>query len=221
MLCRIFHSQCVQPARTLQLSYRTAQGSGTETGFTEAGCARWCSLYVVRICLCAHVGAPVWECLFVLVFAVFPRMRMCVFSEWRCGAAAGQTCFGTGTGCSQTALLPKDGTSQSQLMMCERRGEQIRTAIPQHELMLDAHVHTHTHTHTCVDTPRLTGPGLSPVKRSDCQLMFIPQQSHLSSAATYYCHPWIYTAELKGSPAWRLGEDSSGFCVSLTSELTT
>lgn len=41
-------------------------------------------------------------------------------------------------------------------MMCERRGEQIRTAIPQHArhgLTFDAHVHTHIH------TPRLTGPG--------------------------------------------------------------
>lgn len=54
--------------------------------------------------------------------------------------------------------LPKYGAPQSQLMMCERRGEQIRTAIPRHrhEPMFDAHVHTHTHTrkHTKTDKSR-------------------------------------------------------------------
>lgn len=32
----------------------------------------------------------------------------------------------------QTVWLPKYGAPQSRLMMCERRGEQIRTVIPQH-----------------------------------------------------------------------------------------
>lgn len=40
--------------------------------------------------------------------------------------------------------LPKDRKLQSQLMMCESRGEQIRTAIPERELMFDAHVRRHT-----------------------------------------------------------------------------
>lgn len=74
MLCRIFYSQGVQPARTLQLSYRTAQGSGTEAGFTAAGCvrrARTDARFLRRSNL-HHVGAPACWCLFVLVFAVFP-----------------------------------------------------------------------------------------------------------------------------------------------------
>lgn len=83
MLCRIFHSQGVQPARTLQLSYHTAQGSGTETGFTAAGSSLlgeargWAG--GVRICLCAHVGASMCECLFVLILAVC--VCMCVFAK--------------------------------------------------------------------------------------------------------------------------------------------
>lgn len=82
MLCRIFYSQGVQPARTLQLSYRTAQGTGTEAGFTAAGCVRRArpDACFLRRSNLHHVGAPVWWCLFVLVFAVFPCVcvRVCV-----------------------------------------------------------------------------------------------------------------------------------------------
>lgn len=82
--------------------------------------------------------------------------------------------------------------------------------------------HTHTHTHKQQSRLRLTGPGfffsLFYYLQSDCQVMFIPVQSHLSSR----CHPRMQTAELKGSAA----RDSSGFLffffffgVSLTSEV--
>lgn len=58
----------------------------------------------------------------------------------------------------QTVRLPKDGALQSQLMMCERRAEQIRTVIPQRELMFDVCVcmctHTRTQAHARVHTHR-------------------------------------------------------------------
>lgn len=66
MLRKLFHSQGVQPAWTLQTSYHTAQGSGTETGFTAAGCV--CAR---RGSLRERVGAHMCECLFVLIFAVY------------------------------------------------------------------------------------------------------------------------------------------------------
>lgn len=93
----------------------------------------------------------------------------------------------------------------------ERRGDKNSySSACRHELTFDGTcAHTHARMHR--RTPKLTGPGLSPVKRSGCRWMFIHQQRHPSSAATNYCHPRIYTAELKGSPAWRLGEDSNGF----------
>lgn len=177
----------------------------------------WCSNLSVCTCRCFYVWVLICACI-CKIFFFFPAC-VCVCLQTLLWSSSWTDLFWDWNWVLQTVWLPKYGAPQSQLMMCERRGEQIRTAIPQHA---DTSWRlTHMCTHTRTDTPRLMGPGLSPVKRSDCQLMFIHRQRHLSSAATYYCHPRIYTAELKGSPAWRLWEDSSGFCVSLTSELTT
>lgn len=49
------------------------------------------------MCPCAHVGAFLCECLFVLIFAVFIfSVCVCVYERF-CGLPAEQTCFGTGT----------------------------------------------------------------------------------------------------------------------------
>lgn len=83
MLCRIFLSQGVQPARTLQLSYHTAQGQRhRDRIYCSWMCARVRTLLGeegadgVRICLC--VGASMCERLFVLIFAVFLSVCVCV-----------------------------------------------------------------------------------------------------------------------------------------------
>lgn len=240
MLCRIFHSEGVQPARTLQLmlSHSLGQrhrdriycswmgarvhthacflGVGGGGGVLESVCMHMS----VHLCVSAYL------CLYLQFFLLrFVCLCVCVLCLW-CSSWTDLFFFsGTGIlGAPNSVAAKVRSAAAVPANDVWWRGEQIRTAIAQRadttSWRFDAHVHAHARRHTHAHTPRLTGPGLSAVKRSDCQLMFIHRQRHLSSAATYYCHPRIYTAELKGSPAWRLGEDSGGFCVSLTSELT-
>lgn len=141
MLCRIFHSQGVQPARTLQLSYHTAQGSGTDTGFTAAGCVHVCTLTLafrwwwwwwgrrsnlsVCTCRCSRCVSA-YLCLYLQFFPACVCWRT---PPWRSSRA---DLFRDWNEVLQTVWLPTCGAPQSRLMMCERRGEQIRTAIPQH-----------------------------------------------------------------------------------------
>lgn len=223
MLCRIFLSQGVQPARTLQLSYHTAQGSGTETGFTAAGCVHaearfflrrgwgwWCSNPSACTCRCFYVWVLI--CAYICsLFSACVWMRLWS-SSWN-GLVSG---LELGAPNSVAANLRSAAVPVNDVW--EERGADKDSyfSARRHELTFDAHVHTHAQTHR--------DWRVQVYLQSNGQAawwMFIHRQRHLSSAATYYCHPRIYTAELKGSPAWRLGDDSGGFCVSLTSELTT
>lgn len=156
-------------------------------------------------------------CVWVLICAYICSFSLCVcVYECFCGVAAEQTCFGTGTTNSVAAKVRSAAVLVNDVW--EERGadKDSYSSARRHELTFDAHVRTHAQTHR--------DWWVQVYLQSNGQTawwMFIHRQRHLSSAATYYCHPRIYTAELKGSPAWRLGEDPSGFGVSLTSELTT
>ncbi len=152
MLCRIFHSEGVQPARTLQLSYHTAQGSGTETGFTAAGCVhvctptlafrcRWgCWNLSVCTCGCTHVWAH--NCAYI---CSFPPAYVCVclclrWSSWT-DLFSG---LDLGAPNSVAAKVRRAAVPVNDVWW---RGEQIRTAIPQHAKTSRRFRRTCAHTH--------------------------------------------------------------------------
>lgn len=220
MLCRIFYSQGVQPVkRTLQLSHSPGQ-QHRDRIYSSWVCVHVCAHQSwlsgadgVQICLCAHVGASMWECSFVLMFAAFlcVHVIVCVLMNAAVVQQTNSLVLGLDLGAPvcQTIAVPVND-------VWEERGadKDSFSSAHRHEPMFDAHVHTHAKTHQdCRVQVYLQSNGQT---ASRCFLT----GRHPSSAATYYCHPRRHTAELKGSPAWRLGEDSSGFCVSLTSELT-
>ena len=149
------------------------------------------------------------EGLFVALLAVSLRVRVHV-----CIYAAEQTRF------LDWDMLPWRRAPQSWLMMCERRGEQIRTAILQHRdtSCRLTHTHTHTHKHTETDESRSIS---SRTVRLAVNVYSLPETPIILFHIQHHGHPPTDTAELKGRAASRLREDSSGSCVSLTSELTT
>ena len=177
------------------------------------------------MCTCAHRRSHLRLCLggggglicaYICSFPPTASVYVCVRHCWTPLWCSSRTYLFSGLGAPNSVAAKVRSAAVPVNDVWEERGADKDSYCSAHRrgLTFDAHVHTHTHTRmhthteacTRLDTPRLTGPGLSPVKRSDCHLMFIHRQRHPSSAATYYCHPRIYTAELKGSPAWRPGE---------------
>lgn len=116
-------------------------------------CARRSSLFRWwggRSNLCAHGGASVWVLICAYICSFF-RVSVCVCTN--VVSQLNRLVLGLEL---QTVWLPEYGAPQSRLMMCERRGEQIRTVIPQHAdtSWRLTHMCTHTHRHTETDGSR-------------------------------------------------------------------